>query len=300
MEQTRPDAAPRTGRDAQRPRVPAQSRTTASAPASAPPGPPRPPEAARADGDPSARGEHVHGEPGVPRVTSRAQAPAGVLAAPPAVSPSAARPERHSVRAQILEALREALLSGELAQGEVYSAPAIADCYGVSPTPVREAMQQLVSEGAVETVPNRGFRVAEHSPRESAELGEVRELLEIPAVLRLARTLPAGRWDELRPLAEDTLTAAARGDRAAYADADRAFHAALLELTGNAQLVAVADDVLRRAQRGPGQTARGTAELLGEASEHVALLDALQAQDTATAERVMRDHMAPHTGPPRA
>ena len=188
----------------------------------------------------AARGEHTHSEPPPPGARLGAKAASGA---------SPRTPQRHSVRAQILDALRAALVSGELAPGEVYSAPALASRFGVSPTPVREAMQQLASEGAVETIPNRGFRVAEHSPRDLDELTEVRALLEVPAVLRLARTVQPERWEELRPAAEATLEAAARGDLAAYAESDRGFHRAVLELTGNRQLVAVVEDVNVRAQR---------------------------------------------------
>ncbi|RBM20754.1 GntR family transcriptional regulator [Streptomyces sp. PT12] len=204
-------------------------------------------------------------------------------------------PERHSVRAQVLAALRDALASGELAPGETYSAPALAERYGVSATPVREAMQRLASEGAVETVPNRGFRVAGRGPRELAELAEVRVALEVPAVLRLARTLPPERWDELRPLAEATVTAASVGDRAAYAEADRLFHRALLTLTGNRQLVKVAEDLHRKAQ-GPAARAPlpGPTELLADALEHTALLDALHTGDLKAAEHLAREHL---TGP---
>ena len=218
----------------------------------------------------AARGEHVHSEPPPPKVV----------------------PQRHSVRAQILEALRDALLCGELAPGEVYSAPALAERFGVSPTPVREAMQRLAVEGAVETVPNRGFRVAEYSPRDLAELAEIRALLEVPAVLRLATTVAPERWDGLRPLAEDTLEAATRGDRTAFAEADRAFHRSVLELTGNQQLVAVAEDVQRRAHLSSVRVvpAPRPTDLLAEAADHLALLDALSEQDLPAVERLVRGH----------
>lgn len=211
----------------------------------------------------------------------------------PAVAPEP-RPRRHSVRGQVLSALRDALLSGDLGPGEVYSAPALAARFGVSPTPVREAMQQLASEGAVETVPNRGFRVAECSSRDLAELAEVRALLEVPTVLRAARTTPPERWEELRPLAEDTLTAATRGDRAAYAVADRAFHRGVLEVAGNRRLVEIVDDIQCRTQQvpAPAPTSRSAAQLLGDASEHLALLDALASRDLVTAERLLREHAA--------
>ncbi|MDN3297883.1 GntR family transcriptional regulator [Streptomyces ficellus] len=214
------------------------------------------------------RGEHTHSEPAAPRLV-----------------------QRHSVRGQILDALRTALVGGELVPGEVYSAPALGARFGVSATPVREAMQQLAIEGAVEVVPNRGFRVVERTPRELAELAEVRALIEVPVMLRLARTVPAARWSELRPLAEATAAAAARGDRAHYAESDRAFHRAVLALAGNDQLVAVAEDLHRRSQW-PLVTLPVTrrADLVADAAEHSALLDALIAQDLTVVQSLVREH----------
>ncbi|MFE6783069.1 GntR family transcriptional regulator [Streptomyces sp. NPDC057680] len=271
----------------------------------------RVPEQARAE---SARGEHTHGEhphgePAAPAATQASGAPSApasgaasaaasgpapvpARAAVPAARPApAARVVRHSVRGQILDALRTALVGGELVPGEVYSAPALGERFGVSATPVREAMQRLAVEGAVEVVPNRGFRVTERTPRELAELAEVRALIEVPVMLRLARTVPAGRWAELRPLAEATSTAAARGDRAHYAEADRAFHRAVLSLAGNEQLLAVADDLHRRSQW-PLISAPVVRHgvLVADAAEHTALLDALTAQDLAVVEALVREH----------
>ncbi|WP_446040771.1 GntR family transcriptional regulator [Streptomyces sp. SID1121] len=206
--------------------------------------------------------------------------------------PSVPRPvRRHSVRGQILDALRSALVGGDLVPGEVYSAPALGERYGVSATPVREAMQQLAREGAVEVVLNRGFRVAERGAAELAELAEVRALIEVPVMLRLARTVPAERWAELRPLAEATGAAAAVGDHAAYADRDRAFHRAMLSLSGNQQLVAVADDLHRRSQW-PLVSAPAVrrADLVADAAEHTALLDALTAEDLTVVRSLVEEH----------
>ncbi|MFI9767810.1 GntR family transcriptional regulator [Streptomyces sp. NPDC052415] len=220
------------------------------------------------------RGEHTHSEPSMPR-------PRVVV-------------QRSSVRGQILDALRRALVAGELAPGEVYSAPVLGERFGVSATPVREAMQQLALEGAVEVVPNRGFRVIERGARELAELGEVRALIEVPVLLRLARTVPPERWAGLRPLAESTVRAASSGCRATYAEADRAFHAAVLSLSGNQQLVQVAGELHRRAQWplvGP-QPARGRVDLIADAAEHTALLDALIARDMEAVRTLLDDHFA--------
>ncbi|WP_420823329.1 GntR family transcriptional regulator [Streptomyces fulvoviolaceus] len=241
----------------------------------------------RAGGDAVARGEHTHSEQPIPFPGS--ERPRAVV-------------QRASVRGQILDALRTALVAGELRPGEVYSAPALGDRFGVSATPVREAMQQLALEGAVEVVPNRGFRVVERGARELAELAEVRSLIEVPVMLRLARTVPAERWAELRPLAEASVRAAASGCRATYAESDRAFHRAMLALSGNEQLVQIAEDLHRRAQwplvGGPGS--RGRAELVADAAEHTALLDALIARDVDVVRSLVGDGAVPGGVRPRS
>ncbi|MDX3379831.1 GntR family transcriptional regulator [Streptomyces niveiscabiei] len=210
-----------------------------------------------------ARGEHTHSELPIPR-------PRPIV-------------QRASVRGQILDALRSALGTGELLPGEVYSAPALGDRFGVSATPVREAMQQLALEGAVEVVPNRGFRVVERGARELAELAEIRGLIEVPVILRLARTVPCERWAELRPLAEASVRAATSGCRATYAEADRAFHGALLGFSGNGQLVRIAEDLHRRTQQGSG-------DLLADAADHVRLVEALVGGDLETVRVLVGEH----------
>ncbi|MEW1824684.1 GntR family transcriptional regulator [Streptomyces sp. NPDC088196] len=227
-----------------------------------------------ADGTGDVRGEHTHSETPIPR-------PRQVL-------------QRPSVRGQILDALRTALVGGELTPGEVYSAPALGDRFGVSATPVREAMQQLATEGAVEVVPNRGFRVIERGARELAELAEIRALIEVPVMLRLARTVPAARWTDLRPLAEGTVRAASSGCRATYAESDRAFHRAVLALAGNEQLVQIAEDLHRRAQWPlvGGPVTRGRADLVADAAEHLALLDALAAGEWDVVRSLVQEHFA--------
>ncbi|CCK26535.1 gntR family transcriptional regulator [Streptomyces davaonensis JCM 4913] len=226
-----------------------------------------------AEGD-RVRGEHTHSEAPIPRPR-------------PAV-------QRSSVRGQILDALRTALVAGELTPGEVYSAPALGDRFGVSATPVREAMQQLALEGAVEVVPNRGFRVVKRGARELAELAEIRALIEVPVMLRLARTIPPDRWADLRPLAEATVRAAAAGCRATYAESDRAFHSAVLSLAGNEQLVHIAEDLHRRSQWPLSVTppTRARADLIADAAEHTALLEALIARDLDVVRALVGEHFA--------
>ncbi|MEV6103785.1 GntR family transcriptional regulator [Streptomyces sp. NPDC051940] len=166
---------------------------------------------------------------------------------------------RGSVRGQILAELRAALADGRLRPGDVYSAPSLAAPLGVSPTPVREAMQILAAEGAVEVLPNRGFRIV--PPPVGRHVAEVRVLLVVPVVLGSAHDLPA-----LRLLA-----------RSPGEEADRAFHEALLAPAANPELLRVAADLHTRAGL-PASSPQA----------RLALLDALAAGDTALATERLR------------
>ncbi|MGW4664743.1 GntR family transcriptional regulator [Streptosporangium sandarakinum] len=202
--------------------------------------------------------------------------------------------ERQSLREQVAHALRAALITGEMRPGVVYSAPVLAAQFGVSATPVREAMLDLAKEGLVEAVRNKGFRVTELSDRDLDELTEIRLLIEVPTVTRLASaggTDGAARFDPLRPLARKIVDAADRGDLIAYVDADIRFHLELLALAGNAHLVDVVRDLRGRARLYglPALSARGG--LAGSAREHLELLDLLAAGDQEGTERLIRRHI---------
>ena len=102
---------------------------------------------------------------------------------------------RASYRERVADALRAALIAGELRPGEVYSAPALAARFGVSATPVREAMLDLAKEGLVDAVPNKGFRVTAVSEKQLDEYTHIRSLIEIPTTVALATDRrPGRRW----------------------------------------------------------------------------------------------------------
>jgi DNA-binding GntR family transcriptional regulator len=198
---------------------------------------------------------------------------------------------RTSLREQVGEALRAALVSGGLRAGVVYSVPGLADRFGVSATPVREAMLDLAKEGLVEAVPNKGFRVTELTERDLDEYTAIRALLEPPTVAEVAATVPRERIEALRPMAERIVAAAARRDVLAYVEADNAFHLALLGLAGNAHLVDVVRD-LRYRSRLYGVPALAERDALEpSARQHVALLDVVAEGDAAAAEAMTRHHL---------
>jgi len=201
---------------------------------------------------------------------------------------------RESLRAQVGDALRAALVTGQMSPGEVYSAPQLAERFGVSVTPVREALLELVRDGLLVAVRNRGFRVVDPEPGELDAVGEVRLLLEPAAAERAARQPPerrAAAEGPLRDAARAVVEAAAAGDVVAHVRADRAFHAALLELADNPVL---AETVLRLRDRsrvyGSGSDVlRGTLE--HAAAEHYVLLDLIAAGNAEGARAAMTNHV---------
>ncbi|RBQ19008.1 GntR family transcriptional regulator [Spongiactinospora rosea] len=199
--------------------------------------------------------------------------------------------ERQSLREQVGHALRVALITGEMRPGVVYSAPVLAAHFGVSATPVREAMLDLAKEGLVEAVRNKGFRVTELSDRDLDELAHIRELIEVPTVAGLADPARAAEFERLRPLAGEIVAAAERGDLLGYVAADLRFHEDLLTLAGNAHLVTVVRDLRNRARLYGLDPLSRQGALAESAQEHVWILDALSRGDSAAAETLMRRHI---------
>jgi DNA-binding GntR family transcriptional regulator len=201
---------------------------------------------------------------------------------------------RDSLRAQVADAVRAALVAGSMTPGEVYSAPQLAERFGVSVTPVREALLELVRDGLLVAVRNRGFRVAEYSPDQLDATSEVRLLLE-PSAAERAALQPAARRaaaaEPRREAARLVVAAAAAGDVVAHVRADRAFHAVLLELGGNAVLT---ETVLRLRDRSrlygrADGVPKGVLEQA--AAEHYQLLELVNAGDAPAARAAMAAHV---------
>ncbi|MFC8359804.1 GntR family transcriptional regulator [Streptomyces griseorubiginosus] len=199
--------------------------------------------------------------------------------------------KKSSYRERVADALRAALIAGELLPGQVYSAPALATRFGVSATPVREAMLDLVKEGLVDTVPNKGFRVTEVSEKQLDEYTHIRSLVEIPTVVELATTADPVSLEALRPAAREIVQAAGSGDLIAYVEADTRFHLGLLALAGNAHLVEVVGDLRKRSRLYGLTPLVKSGRLLASAEEHLELLDALVAREVEGVREVMTRHI---------
>jgi len=196
-----------------------------------------------------------------------------------------------SLRDRVEETIAAAIITGEMAPGEVFSAPVLAVRFQVSATPVREAMQKLEKRGLVEIVRNKGFRVTAVDEESLRNLSEVRHYLEPQAMAQLATRFPLAELDRVRALADRIVRGAADEDLLVYLAADKEFHLALLGYLGNPMLVEVVADLRDRTRLVGLTSLLRTDQLRESALEHHRLLDLLVAGDAEGARDLMHQHI---------
>ena len=198
-----------------------------------------------------------------------------------------------SIQARVIAEMRRRIISGDLPPDVNLSELALAEEFGVSRTPVREAFKQLQTEGLVEIRPRVGTFVTTPSRREITELFEMKELLEGAAARLLAQR---GRVPELDRLAENLREADAaveRDDTARYAELVQEFHDLLIVGSDNRKLEAHYRTLMNQlayprlvttSLSQPGRPAQSD-------QEHHRVVELITAKDGDSAERVMREHV---------
>ena len=131
---------------------------------------------------------------------------------------------KDTLRDRVYEGLRETLLRGGFAPGEALTVRSLAAAFGTSPTPVREALQQLVAESALEAEPNRSYRVPRISRESFLEIRDMRAELEGLAAEKAALLIRPGEIRRLELAIERMAKAIALQDVKAYLAANQDFH----------------------------------------------------------------------------
>lgn len=199
--------------------------------------------------------------------------------------------QSQSLREQAVELLHASIVAGELRPGELYSASGLAAKLAVSQTPVREALLELANAGLVEAVRNRGFRVTEPDERDLDEVGELRLMLEVPAVPRVVATATDEQLEAFSSIVDELEDCAATGNLPGYVLADRKFHLGLLELTGNRRLVRMVAQLRDQTRLVGLRELADSGTLMATSGEHRQILDAIVARDPDRAEALMRSHI---------
>lgn len=140
-------------------------------------------------------------------------------------------PKNGSVQARVIAEMRRRIIKGDIEPGAPLSELALTEEFGVSRTPVREALKQLQTEGLVEIRPRVGTFVTTPSRREIMELFEMKELLEGAAARLLARRGRVAEIDLLERNLREADAAVERDDRERYAELVQEFHDLLIAPT---------------------------------------------------------------------
>lgn len=202
--------------------------------------------------------------------------------------PTPAPLPRRALYLDVAERLRQQIFSRELEPGAWIDELALSAAYGISRTPMREALKLLAAEGLVTLRAGRGAYVAEVSREDLAQVYHLLGLLESDAAAQVAAQADEPARAELRAL-HAQLERQLR-QREAFFATNEQFHLALLRLAGNrwAQQMALDLRKLMKLHRHQSLLKRG--RLAESLAEHRALMSAIEQGDAVRAADLMRSH----------
>lgn len=189
--------------------------------------------------------------------------------------------------------MRAAIISGALRPGARINVPQLAAEWQVSPTPFREVIPRLASDGLVDVVPQRGVRVALMSEEDLLDIYAMRQLVE-PHAVRLSAEQGDDDYRSRLHAAWEPLEQAYHAeplDRVTTEQAHREFHLALIAASGSRWMSKISATLSDHAARYRilGTERRGGNEFV--IAEHRRLLDACLAGDADRAEELLRNHL---------
>lgn len=207
------------------------------------------------------------------------------------VHPAGGRIARSALYEEVAELLRQRIYAHELAPGAWIDEQALADRFGISRTPMREALKVLASEGLVRLEPRRGCYVAELSEQDLDDIFPVMALLEGRVAFEAASRMSEADLARLAELHDRLEQHAAANDADRFFEVNQAFHHALQEIAGNRWLKQMIDDARRVIKLTRRDSLRLDGRLRQSLAEHRAILKALKARDADAAGRAMHDHL---------
>lgn len=202
---------------------------------------------------------------------------------------------RSSKRVSMTEAayrqIRDQIMENELPAGFQITEQELAERLEISRTPTREALLKLESEGLIEIWPRHGMRVKHISVDDVREIYEVITVLEGRAArLAAERNLTRDKLAHMRQCIAAMDAALADGDLRAWADADRDFHEALVDASGNKRLKEIVLKMTGQAHRLRMITLPLRPKPTGSNRDHAAVVDAIAKGDGEAAEQIHLGH----------
>lgn len=197
--------------------------------------------------------------------------------------------EKHlTLREKILENIRDAIISGSLKAGSRVSEPELAERYGISRTPIREAFRQLESEGYLTVIPRRGAIVSEFSHKDVEEFYAVKSILEGYAARCACEKLTDKELNRLQSINERLSELADHNDIKTFFKIHSDFHDLFIKAAGNEKLRELITSVVTRFQRLRLMSLSLPGRMKISVLEHEKIIEAFRNKDGNTAEALVR------------
>ena len=192
----------------------------------------------------------------------------------------------------VADRLREQIFSKELAPGSWLDEQSLAKQFGISRTPMREAIKVLASEGLITMKMRRGAYVTEVARKDLEQIFTILSLLEGEAAREAAAKASEEELNQLDYWHHRLEKAAADRDIEQFFEINGKFHELIREIAGNCWMNGVIEDLRKVLKLHRRDSLTSTGRLQNSLIEHRAILNALLKRDQAGAESIMRKHMA--------
>jgi len=189
-------------------------------------------------------------------------------------------------------ALMNDIAAGALEPGERLDEVTLTERFGVSRTPVREALSRLVAQGILIPGEKRGVRVAQYTRQELAQIFEAMQEIEDACARIAAQRLTLLARLEIEQAHAACIAAAETGDRIIYQRANEDLHEAIYRATGNPYMAEIASEFRRRTGPFRAKKFATKADLVASAKSHEKLIASIFSKDSDAASDGMRAHMA--------
>ena len=192
---------------------------------------------------------------------------------------------------EVAERLRQRIFAHELPPGARIDEQALAIDYGISRTPLREALKVLAAEGLVTLKPRRGCFVTEISEQDLDDIFPLMAMLEGRCALEATTRAQPDDLARLDALHEELQRFAASNEIARFFEVNQAFHYQIQEMSGNRRLLQVIQDLRKVLKLTRLLSLSIDGRLEQSLIEHRVILDAIKAGDAVAAQTAMHDHI---------
>lgn len=196
-----------------------------------------------------------------------------------------------TIREQVYRILRDEICRGEYTPGTRLQEVELAEALHVSRSPVREALRQLVSDGLLIEVPNKGVYVKEFTVKDIEEIFDLRVMLESYGIFHSAGNMTSARRERLLEILADLESSFANGDLETYTAVDEKLHGQIVRLANNSLVNDVYERVRSMNQQFRVLSLMSEKRFTESLEEHRSIIHSLAIGDLSTADSVNRHHL---------